>query len=102
MTWRFAEGVRVPTPVIPAGPKMPRMFEVAALRDVEAITTGLCRAFDAKTLPWTCRFAVGALMPTPTSQAGPNILVVFAVRALIDVVAKTFGAWRAFEANRLP
>jgi hypothetical protein len=81
---------------------MPKMLEVAAFREVVANTTGAEILVDAKTFPWTWRFAPGVKVPTPTKPVGPKTLRTFAVSAFSDVVAKTFGACRAFEANRLP
>ena len=47
VTSRVEPGVKVPTPVRPAGPNMLVTFATAALREVCAETTGAERAFDA-------------------------------------------------------
>jgi hypothetical protein len=105
-TWRFALGARVPNPTRP-GPevaKMDAVFRVATLAEVLAFTTGAERAFDPKRLPWTWRFALGVRVPTPT-RPGPDVAkmdAVFRVPTLAEVVAKTFGAERAFEPKKFP
>ena len=46
-TCRVEPGVKVPTPVRPAGPKIPRMLDVAAFIETVANTFGAERAFEA-------------------------------------------------------
>jgi hypothetical protein len=101
-TWRVALGVRVPTPVRPEGPKMPKMFEVAAFSDVVAKTFGACRAFDAKTLPWTWRVALGVRVPTPVRPEGPKMPKMLEVAAFREVVANTTGAEILVDAKTFP
>jgi hypothetical protein len=56
------------------------MFEpivpVPTLRIFEAKILGVERAFDAKTLPITCRFADGAAVPNP-ARLGPVVMQIF-------------------------
>ena len=101
-TWRVEPGVKVPTPVSPTGPKIPRMFEVPAFIETVAKTFGAERAFDAKRLPATCKVEPGVKVPTPVRPTGPKIPRMLEVAALSDVEAKTFGAERALDAKRLP
>jgi hypothetical protein len=105
-TWRFEPGVKSPTPTKP-GPevaKMDAVFRVPTLAEVLAMITGAEREFEPKTLPWTWRFALGVESPTPT-RPGPDVAkmdAVLRVPTLAEVVAKTFGAVMAFEAQKLP
>jgi hypothetical protein len=101
-TWRVEPGVKVPTPVRPTGPKIPRMLDAAAFKDVEANTTGAVMAFDAKRLPWTSRVEPGVKVPTPVSPTGPKIPRMLAVPAFIETVANTTGLTSAFDTKTLP
>jgi hypothetical protein len=65
---------------------------------------GAERAFDAQTFPPTWRLAPApaGLVLIPTTPEGPKMLAVLDVRAFIEMVAKTFGAESAFEAQTSP
>ena len=101
-TWRVEPGVKVPTPVSPTGPKIPRMLAVPAFIETDAKTFGAERAFDAKTLPTTCKVDPGVKVPTPVSPTGPKIPRMLEVEALSDVEANTTGDTSAFDAKTLP
>ena len=70
---------------------------------VMATTLVACKAFETQTFPWTWRVAPRFVeVPIPVRPAVPNMLRMFAVTVLSEVVAKMTGDCIAFEANTLP
>ena len=82
------------------------MFVVGVFIEVRANTLGDTTELEANTFPATLRVAPPvspAFVPTPTDPDVPNMAEVLVVpTTFMEVVAKTLGAERAFDAYAFP
>jgi hypothetical protein len=99
-TSRFEEGLALLIPM-----EEPILFDVTfettELADVARMFEDWS-ALDAKTLPRTSRFAVGAPLPTPILKVALVIVRMLDDVVLADVDGMILADWSAFDAKTLP